>query len=297
MNDQRRKDGFLGEKQINVPVNILNRTIRKMPFLNSIYITHIGYFPKAQYHYRERKHGCDDYILFYCLGGVGHIDTADQKYLLKTNQFLILPPNEYHRYQADIEDPWTIYWVHFSGSRLHELEDQFHLANFKMPTDIYYSEEMLQTWEEMFYSLDKGYTSNSISFANLTLYRFLSFFLFPDRKKLVQKEEDTGQPSLVSDSIRYMKENVVERFTVEDLSEKANLSASHYTALFKKSTGMSPMDYFIRMKIQYACQLLSQSKLKIKEVGDKIGYEDPYYFSRIFKKVTGKSPAQYKASV
>jgi YesN/AraC family two-component response regulator len=48
------------------------------------------------------------------------------------------------------------------------------------------------------------------------------------------------------------------------------------------------------MKIHYACQLLSQSKMKIKEVGDKIGYDDPYYFSRIFKKVTGKSPVQYK---
>lgn len=57
---------------------------------------------------------------------------------------------------------------------------------------------------------------------------------------------------------------------------------------------MSPLDYFIRMKIQYACQLLSQSNLKIKEAGEKTGYDDPYYFSRLFKKVTGKSPAQYK---
>jgi len=51
------------------------------------------------------------------------------------------------------------------------------------------------------------------------------------------------------------------------------------------------------MKIYYACQLLTQRELIIKEIADKIGYDDPYYFSRIFKKVTGKSPAQYKSTV
>ena len=62
----------------------------------------------------------------------------------------------------------------------------------------------------------------------------------------------------------------------------------------KKKTGLSPMDYYIKMKIQYACQLLSQSDLKIKEVAEKIGYEDPYYFSRLFKQVMNKSPKDYR---
>ncbi len=296
MNELRRRDGFLGEKQINVPVQILNRIIKKMPFLNALFITHIGYFPKAQYHYRERKHGCNDYILFYCMGGIGHLEYGEHKCMLKANQYIILPPDQYHRYQADINDPWTIYWVHFSGTKLHELEEQFRLVQYGQPCDIYYSEEILQTWEEMYHSLDKGYAADNIGFANLTLYRFLSFFIYPNRKTLMQKEASGLQPSWVDESVLLMKANIDARYTVDDLAEKAKLSASHYTALFKKSTGMSPMDYFIRMKIQYACQLLSQSRLKIKDVSDKVGYEDPYYFSRIFKKVTGKSPAQYKES-
>jgi len=294
MADTRRKDGFLGEKQINIPTNILNRHIKNMPFLNAIYITHIGYFPHAQYHYRERKLGCEDYILFYCLGGKGHFDTASGKYTLQANQFMMLPPNKFHRYQADLEEPWTFYWVHFSGSKLSELEQQFHLSNFEKPTDIYYSEEILQIWKEMFVSLEKGYTTENISFANLSLYRFISYFIFPDRKKLIQGEEEIAKASPLDKSIDFMKANIGGRYTVEDIAIQFHMSTSHYTALFKKKTGMAPMDYYIRMKIQYACQMLSQSNMKIKEVGEKIGYEDPYYFSRMFKKVTGKSPVKYK---
>ena len=84
---------------------------------------------------------------------------------------------------------------------------------------------------------------------------------------------------------------------MDEIATQFHYSPSHYTALFKKKTGLSPIDYFIRMKIYYAWQLLTQRELIIKEIADKIGYEDPYYFSRIFKKVTGKSPAQYKSTV
>lgn len=289
-----RKDGFLGEKQINIPVNILDRHIRSMPFLDSIYITHIGYFPNAQYHYRERPHGCDDYILFYCLGGKGHIDTGNGRHTLGVNQFMMLPPHQYHRYQADIDDPWTIYWVHFTGTRLKELSEQFKLVQFEKPFDIHYSPGILETWKEMYTSLEQGYATENIGFANMILYHFLTYFIFPDRRKLIQQVEESSKSGPLDLSIEHMKQNITGRFTVDELAARFHMSASHYTAVFKKKTGMSPMDYFIRMKIQYACQMLSQSDLRIKEVADKIGYDDPYYFSRIFKKITGKSPAQYK---
>ena len=67
----KRRDGFIGEKQINVPKSILNKFVRRTTFLDSLYITHIGYFPNASYHYRERRKGSDDYILLYSLGGKG----------------------------------------------------------------------------------------------------------------------------------------------------------------------------------------------------------------------------------
>src|SRR6476646_6456408 len=92
----KRRDGFAGEKQINIPKSILNRFVRKTTFLNSLYITHIGYFPNASFHYRERRQGCDDYILLYSLCGKGYIENAGGTMELNPNQFIIIPPHLFH---------------------------------------------------------------------------------------------------------------------------------------------------------------------------------------------------------
>jgi len=84
----QRKDGFVGEKQITVPGYILEKFTGNMPFNSSLYITHIGFYPKAQFHFREREEGCDDFILIYCLEGKGHYSTSIGNFELTANQFL-----------------------------------------------------------------------------------------------------------------------------------------------------------------------------------------------------------------
>src|SRR3546814_18962457 len=76
---------------------------------SDLYMTHIGFFPKAFFHYRERKKGCPDNILFYCLDGKGYYNVLSDDFELNANQFAILPANQPHHFQADIENPWTIY--------------------------------------------------------------------------------------------------------------------------------------------------------------------------------------------
>jgi AraC-like DNA-binding protein len=78
------------------------------------------------------------------------------------------------------------------------------------------------------------------------------------------------------------------------MAKKINLSASHFSSLFRKATGMSPLDYFIHLKLQKACLLLYSTETKVKKVAGAIGYDDPYYFSRLFKKHMKLSPEQYR---
>ncbi|ANE51409.1 AraC family transcriptional regulator [Flavisolibacter tropicus] len=289
MRESRRRDGFVGEKQILIPKTIIHKHITKNDFLHSLFITSIGYFPNALYHYRERKNGCEDYILLYSLAGKGNIEIGNERFELQPHQFIIIPPHRFHRYQANVSDPWTIYWIHFSSNQLEAFSREFKVEQFFTPTDLCYNDKIVTTWKEMYSSLANGYAAESIGYANFCMYRFLSFFLFPKRKTSLPKKACP-----FDQSIEYMKANLEKRLTTQDIANHFKYSSSHYTALFKKKTGLSPIDYFIKMKIHYACQLLTQSDLKIKEVAEKIGYEDPYYFSRLFKLVMNKSPKDYR---
>ncbi|SMO76867.1 AraC family transcriptional regulator [Solitalea koreensis] len=284
MKDFKYEDSLL-EEPINIPEEVLN-SIKKMPFKNMLYITHVGYFPN------KREKGSNDYVLIYCLTGKGQCETQNGTFVLRPNQFILLPPNEYYCYQADIEQPWTIYCMHFNGSMINELNESFDLEQFAVPTNLPFNNQILETWKEIYTSLLDGYTDENIGYANLCLYRFVSFFLFPNRsQKTIQEPE---QEDLLDQSISFMKANVHKRFSVDEIAETFQYSPSHYSVLFKQKTGLSPIDYFIKIKIQHACELLTGSNLIVKEIAVKVGYEDPYYFTRIFKKVTGKTPREYK---
>ena len=79
------------------------------------------------------------------------------------------------------------------------------------------------------------------------------------------------------------------------MADHAQLSKSHFARLFKEQTNYSPVEYFIRLKLQRACMQLALTRKTIREISYNLGYTDPYYFSRIFKKIIGKSPSQFRA--
>ena len=290
--ETKKRDGFIGEKLISLPATVLKKNIEPNPLLNSIYITHIGYFPKAKFHFRERKKGCEDNILFYCIDGKGWYVTDRKKKEVLANQFIILPATtKFMQYGADSENPWTVYWVHFRGDKLNALNTFFSMENFLVPNNIKFDEKKIQLWQEMYKSLEKGYSIDNLAYANMCLYYFLASFVYPDKWMEFMK---TRENSVVEKAINFMKNNIAEKLTVEEIAGKFSYSASHFFSLFRKETGMSPLDYFIQLKIQKACQLLDLSSLRIKEVAAEIGYDDAYYFSRMFSKVMAMSPKEYR---
>ncbi|WP_438447755.1 helix-turn-helix domain-containing protein [Gorillibacterium sp. sgz5001074] len=91
----------------------------------------------------------------------------------------------------------------------------------------------------------------------------------------------------------YMTSHYQEPLTLEGLAQMAGLSVSHYSRLFKKSIGYSPIEYLTHLRIDRAKELLALSDYRLKAVAHSVGYSDEFYFSRIFKKIEGISPRDY----
>jgi AraC-like DNA-binding protein len=98
----------------------------------------------------------------------------------------------------------------------------------------------------------------------------------------------------VEESIAYMLRHLDEPLQVATLATRANVSPSHFFALFKRRVGCAPIDYFIRLRMQHACRLLDETLMSVKEVAATLGYDDPFYFSRIFKSVNRVAPSEYR---
>tara|TARA_Y100000780_G_scaffold158980_1_gene143980 strand:- start:325 stop:630 length:306 start_codon:yes stop_codon:yes gene_type:complete len=91
-----------------------------------------------------------------------------------------------------------------------------------------------------------------------------------------------------------MNQNISTNLKVAELAEEQSLSVSRYSKLFKEKTGYSAIQYFLKLKIEKACQELYFTDITVKEVSLKFGFDDPYYFSRIFKKIMGMPPSKYR---
>ena len=91
MSATRKREGFKGQRAIVIPAKILAKHFDNHPIVKQLYVTDIGYYPNALYHYRKRIHGVNQYILIYCVKGNGWAIIADKKYNMSAGDFILLP--------------------------------------------------------------------------------------------------------------------------------------------------------------------------------------------------------------
>ncbi|MEM8967010.1 MAG: AraC family transcriptional regulator [Bacteroidota bacterium] len=290
MTPNSKKDGFLGEQSIVLPSSVSHK-VRNDPLMSDLYITDIGFYPHARFHFRKRISGSTEYVLIYVTNGSGEVNIREESFTLTKNDFIIIPKNTPHHYHTYEKDTWTIYWVHFNGTKADLLADHF---GKKETLSVHYTTQedfRVSLFKDLIHTLSMGYVNSHLEYANLGLHRLLAAFLYPGQFMHYQQIQDTD---VISKSISYMRSHIGEALSLQELARQSGLSVAHYSKLFTQKTGFSPIDHFIQLKIQYACQLLDISQFYIKEVAHQVGYQDPYYFSRIFKKVMRMSPLEYR---
>ena len=112
--------------------------------------------------------------------------------------------------------------------------------------------------------------------------------------KVVELQE-ANHPMPYVDKIKlYVKDNFQKAITLESVSKYVNLHPSYCSTIFKKSEGISVTEYINFLRINQAKELLDTSPYRIGEIGARCGIPDPYYFSRVFNKICGISPSEYR---
>jgi AraC family transcriptional regulator of arabinose operon len=283
----------IGRQRIEIPKTILKSRVAANPMLKHLHICSIGYYPKAKDHYTYRKKGLPENFLFFCVDGSGWYQIGKQRVEVGANEFFILPQNQEHSYGSSPDDPWSIYWVHFGGDALSAFNEVQEVQKHFKPELVRNTGEIIPVFQKIYKTLELGYSIDNLLFANMCLSQFLTLFIY-NKRHFASASAD--RLDCVDSAIHYMQEHINDNISLISLSKTYNYSVSRFSNLFKQKTGYAPIDYFLQMKMQKACQLLDFSDRSIKDIAFSMGFEDQYYFSKRFRKIIGVSPRKYRTN-
>ena len=286
----KKAEGFPGQISFVIPDRIV-ASLANNPLIADLYITDIGYYPKARFHFRNRPSGSSQFILIYCTDGQGAIHINQNVQPITSGHFFIIPAGSSHSYHADKLNPWSIYWIHFSGRKSACF---FRFCNQSISIEkgkTSRKDDRLNLFFEIFSNLERGFSNETLEYVNLCLPYLLGSFIHPGSLISVSETKENDSVDL---SINFMLENLTKKLKVSDIALEIGYSGSHFCRLFLSKTGHSPIDYFNQLKIQRTCRMLENPGWTVYDVASEMGFEDQFYFSRLFHKVMGMSPSEYR---
>ncbi|WP_083963736.1 helix-turn-helix domain-containing protein [Spirochaeta cellobiosiphila] len=225
--------------------------------------------------------------LFY--KGKGTLVGAGFQYIIEPHLLTISPPHEEHRLYVQDELAFHIVRIHEPGG-----ERDFLNALCVLCRDqggFLLSSPRSYEWKRyrVLSNIPNKEVQRTVWYGVMALLSELSIPSDPSYSV------DITDPLM--DVMYYMDQNLNRKITLEDLASLVNLTPSRLSHLFKERTGRSPIDYFLRLKVDAACYLLESHDYVNKELATLFGFSDEYHFSKIFKKKTGISPKDYRQSL
>lgn len=285
-----------GSSRVVMPLELIE-LLAQHPLTRHLYPLAYGHYLAAQGHQVERQHHTD-HLLIFCHQGRGHYRILTPQGpvtgTLEAGQLLLLPAGFPHSYQASTTDPWSIYWAHYSGSSAASSMDFLGLsASTEAPRFVL----TLQAWQSLLPIVttllnlqhQRWQRHNAVIAATL-----LQQLLAQLPQLAEQAQQHHGFDLLALE--RFMQDNSHRDLDLQDLAAVAGLSRYHFAKKFKTVTGTSPMRYFNELKIKLACRQLDTRTATVRTIAQSLGFDDPYYFSRLFKKVMGVAPSDYRDS-
>lgn len=233
------------------------------------------------------------YKIIVVLKGQGTLKQQDAVFHLGKGDIFFLFPNVKHLYYAKPDDPWEIMWVAFNGSVCEDIMGHLH----KKPDDPVISDSSSGRTVELFKKIigflncsEEPHALRSTGYLYLLLSEIIGL-----SSQTADFSQNISNKEIIQKSIAFISMNYYNDINVDMICKSINYSRSYFSRLFKKSIGYSVPEYINMVRIHKAKELLLQSNLNINEVAKSVGFNDPFYFSRTFKKLTGVAPVRYKS--
>ena len=286
----RIADGFPGERLVILPQNVLRQAVR-IPACSDLCVTHIGRFDRVLGHYVDRPSGCAQHVLIFCIGGRGVVHAGASKWFLHRGHGIVLPPNVAHRYAADARDPWTVFWFHFTGARAAAYVKMLGLTTRQPRFWIQNVDVMIEAFEECYHHTIGGHTDSDLIGLSTTFIRFMGLCRTMKRSPSTRRRHTEER---IVRSVRFLRENLDRTLTLAQIAKETGISVPHFCAMFKRQINCGPLEFFARLKMQRACELLLQTNQDVSEIAYGLGFTDPLYFSKRFRLHVGASPSKYR---
>lgn len=285
-----QRGAFPDMRMVHLAPRLRDRFLQQ-PILRDLLCTRVGFQGASPAHYIPRPNGSYDCIFIYCTRGRGWLEIDGNVSTIEKNDAFLIPAHLPHTYGADPDNPWANYWVHFQGRQAAEFS-RLIIPDIGNPTiHLHRHQEIIALIEQLYQSMSNVHTTSTMIAATGALSQLLGAIQM--HMRTAEQRSRTAEEN-IDKTVEFMHRNIAQKLTLKDLATVAGMSVNHYGVLFAKRHKSTPIDYFNRLKIQRACELLSTTGLRISEVGEALGFADPYYFSRLFKKIMGVPPRTYR---
>ena len=243
-----------------------------------------GFYPHASGHQMMRQRH-EDSLVIYCVEGAGTCHVDGNRHPVAAGHWLVLPAGQGHRYQADAQQPWSIFWMHLGGDALRHWLARF-TGNGPV-TRVGLHEALVHDFRALLDSTASGYGED-----NLLLAASLCQHLLATANLLAGRSQEEDRLTRLH---AFMDTHLDARLTLGDLQDAfGGRSRYQFIREYKRRTGQTPVQAYLHRKMAHACYLLETGDRTVAHIASQLGFDDPYYFSRAFTRVVGVSPARYR---
>lgn len=279
-------DGFPGQRMLVLPRPRVRESLAS-PGTRHLTVTDCGYFPDAHDHGRRRDRPIRETVVMVCARGRGWCETAGGSFGVGAGEAVVLAAGHPHAYGADPDAPWTLWWLHVDGSD----PEEFLSAAGVTPAS------PVRTLSEPFRAIDliaevlrwteRDETTSSLLAASGAAWHLLAL-IAADRTPGSERHD------AIDKAAEHLRAGIAERVSVAELASAASLSTSHFATLFARRMGVPVLRYKTQLRMSRARELLDTTKLPISHIAGQVGYPDPFYFSRQFRRIHGLTPLNYR---